>query len=194
MGKRRILLFAAVTAAALTAAAFLVPSLGAQSADGALANFTPGSVKLYHTGGTVPSSGYSDIDRLTIPAGAYSITGHAVIASHSSLATGVDCFLIYPGTQDDPYALMPNLLTVPVNTQNVESSLALGPSGSDNGTEAVSLAAVTTTASGGNVDLMCRVTNPSADRDVWARDISVVATSVAGTTVTNNDPPAPGTY
>lgn len=194
MGKGRVLLFAAATAASLTAAAFIVPSLGAQSADGALANFTPGSIKLYHTGGTVPSSGYSDVGRLTLPAGAYSLTGHAVISSHASAATGVDCFLVYPGTQDDPYALTPNLLNLPANTQTVESSTTLGPAGGDNSSENLSLAAVTTSASGGNVDLMCRVVNPSADRAVWAQDVSVVATSVAGTTVTNNEPPAPGTY
>ncbi len=194
MRKRRILLFAAATAASLTAAALIVPSLGAQSADGALANFTPGAIKLFHTGGTVASSGYSDIGRLTIPAGAYSLTGHAVISSRASAATGVDCFLVYPGTKDDPYALPPNLLNLPADTQSVQSSMTLGPANGDNNTENLSLAAVTTSASGGNVDLMCRVANPSTDRAVWAQDVSIVATSVAGTTVTNNEPPAPGTY
>ncbi len=194
MGKPRILLFAAAAAASITAAVLIVPSLSAQSADGALANFTPGSVKLYHTGGTVPSSGYADVGRLTIPSGAYSLTAHAVISSSASAATGVECFLVYPGTKDDPYALPPNLMNVPPNTQNVASSMTIGSASGDNSMKDLSLAAVTTTATGGNVDLLCRVLNPSADREVWARDISIVAVSVAGTTVTNNEPPATGTY
>jgi len=194
MRKPRILLFAAAAAASITAAVLVVPALSAQSADGALANFTPGSVKLYHTGGTVPSSGYADIDRLTIPSGAYSLTGHAVISSNASVATGVGCFLVYPGTQDDPYALPPNLIDVPPGTQSTASSMTLGAANGDNSTKDLSLAAVTTTATGGNVDLLCRVTNPSADREVWAHDTSIVAVSVAGTTVTDNEPPAPGTY
>jgi hypothetical protein len=194
MGKPRMLLFAAAAAAALTAAALIVPTLGAQPADGAIANFTPGSVKLYHTGGTVPSSGYSDVGRLTIPSGAYLLTAHAVIASDAATATGVECFLVYPGTQDDPYALTPDLMSVPPGTQNVAASLTLGAKSGDNSTQDISLQAVTTSTSGGNVDLLCRVLEPGADRLVWAQDISVVAVSVAGATVTDNAPPAPGTY
>jgi len=194
MGKPRIVVVTVFAAAALTALALIVPSLDAQSADGALANFTPGLVKIHHTGGTVPSSGYTDLGRLAVPAGSFALTGHAVIYSDASAATDVDCFLVYPGTPDGPAVAPTNLSSATPQTQYVGSSLRLGSGSSDDSMQDLSLNAVTTSTSGGNVDLLCRATDPAAGDLVWARDVSVAGISVAGTTVTDNEPPAPGTY
>jgi hypothetical protein len=190
----RSLVFAAAAAAAVTTAALIVPSLSAQTPENALANFTPTVIKLYHTGGTVPSVGYADVDRLAIPAGSYALTAHMTIEPAGATApTQVDCFLVYPGTRDYPSALTPNLRDVTPTTQSVKTEVGVNPS-SRNGNRDLTITALTTTATGGNVDLLCRVTNPSDDRGLDAGHASIVAVPVSGTTVTSNLPPAEGSY
>jgi hypothetical protein len=175
MSRSRAFTFAATVGASLATAAIVVPSLVAQPSSGAVANFTPGKVKLYHTGGSAPSSQYADLGRLTLPVGSWAITAHTVLLSQAPTTTGIDCYLTPPGA--------------PAVHTPMELSNAKGENIKD-----LSLLSVTTAPNGGKVDLLCRVSTASADRKVFAQDTGIVAVSVSGATVSYNPAPAVGTY
>lgn len=173
MSKRRVFLLALAVAACAAATGFSVAAFGA-AASGALANFTPGQVKLFHTGGTVPNSQYADLGRLVIPVGSFVIDAHTAIRSQAPGPTGVNCYLVAPGaTAYTPIEIPPN------SGENIKD---------------LSATVVTTAPNGGNVDLLCDVSQKSADRLVFAQDTSIVAIAVNGDTVSHNPPPAVGTY
>jgi len=172
MKNRRMLGLAGIVAASLAAAAIVVPIVGADSATGALANFTPGKVKLLQTGGEQPNSQYADLGRLKLPVGSWVIMAHSVLVASAS--TGVDCFLVAPNA---------------IAHSPVEVSSAKNLNIKD-----VFASVATTAPNGGNADLLCRVSSKSADRRVFAQDTSLVAVAVSGTTVTSNPAPAFGTY
>jgi hypothetical protein len=174
MPRRRLIVFLVALAAGAAIAGFSVSSLSAQSASGALANFTPGQVKLFHTGGTVPNSQYADLGRLVLPVGSFVIDAHTVLRSQAPGPTGVNCYLVAPGTQ----AYTPIEIT-PDKGQNIKDLYA---------------SVVTTAPNGGNVDLLCDVSQRNADRAVFAQDTSIVAINVSGATVTRNPAPAVGSY
>lgn len=173
MIKRRVFLMGFSVAACAAAAGFSVAAFGAD-ASGALANFTPGQVKLFHTGGTVPNSQYADLGRLTIPVGSFVIDAHTVLRSQAPGATGVNCYLVAPGDTG-------------------HTSMELPSSKGDNIND-LSATVVTTAPNGGNVDLLCDVSQRNADRLVFAQDTSIVAISVNGATVSHNAPPPVGSY
>lgn len=175
MSKSRAFTFAAAVGVCLATAAVVVPPLVAQSSAGAVANFTPGAVKLLHTGGTIPNSQYADLGRLRLPVGSWAITAHTVLVSKAPTTTGVDCFLVVPG----PAAVHTPMTLSNAKGQNVED---------------LSLLSVTTAPDGGNVDLLCKVGTPSADRRVFAQDTAIVAVEVSGATVTRNPAPPIGSY
>jgi hypothetical protein len=172
MMNRRLLGLAVTLAGLATFAAIAVPRLSADAATGALANFTPGRVKLLETGGTQPNGQYADLGRLKLPVGSWVITAHTVLLASAS--TGVDCFLVAPNA---------------IAHTPLEISSAKNENIKD-----LSATVVTTAPNGGNADLLCRVASKAADRKVLAQDTSLVAVSVSGATVTNNPAPAVGTY
>jgi len=171
----RTFVFVATACSCLIAAAIVTPSLVAQSSAGAIANFTPGRVKLLHTGGSQPNSQYADLGRLTLPVGSWAITAHTVLMSAAPTSTGVDCFLVVPGAANvyTPIEITPNKGT------NIKD---------------LSFLSVTTTPNGGHVDLLCKVSERSADRRVFAQDTGIVAVSVSGASVTHNPAPPLGGY
>jgi hypothetical protein len=175
MHTRRQLALALATGCCLAAAVFGASSLGAQSASGALANFTPGRVKIFHTGGSQPNSQYADLGRLALPVGSWAILAHTVLWSTAPSSTGVDCFL------------------VAANASAVHTPMEIQPTKGDN-IKDLYLNVVTTAPDGGHADLLCKVSNPAADRRVFAQDTSIMAISVSGTTLTHSPAPAPGTY
>jgi hypothetical protein len=172
MKRHRLLIFAAVAASAIAAAAFAAPLFGADNGTGALANFTPGTTKIVHSGYTIPEPGhYSDIGRLTLPVGSWEITAHTVVQAQSSAptATAVECYITAP------------------NAQAGYAATDVGPTkGSDIGE--LTATTVSTAPNGGTADLLCRV-NAADSKLVYARATSVIAVSVDGSTVTFN--PAP---
>ena len=178
MGKRRVFGFGLAFICCLIAAAVVVPSLVAQSGDGVVANFAPGRVKLLHTGGSLPNSQYADLGRLALPVGSWAVTAHTALLNFSGAATGVDCYLVGPN----------GVATVQAHTP-MELSGAKG----DN-IAGLSLLAALTAPSGGNVDLMCKVSSRAADRKVFAQDTGIIAVSVNGANVTHTPPPALGSY
>lgn len=174
MGKRRTFGLVGAVAVCFSIAAVMASNLGAQAADGSVANFTPGKVKLLHTGGSQPNGSYANLGRLTLPVGSWVITAHTVLVS-SAPPTGVDCYLLAAGTAVSHTPLE----ILGAKNQNIQD---------------LSLVSVTTAPSGGPVDLLCKVSNPAASRRVIAQDTSIVAVSVAGATVTHNPAPPFGSY
>jgi hypothetical protein len=172
MSKQRVFVLA-LAAAACAATGWSISAFGAD-ASGALANFTPGQVKLFHTGGTVPNSQYADLGRLVIPVGSFVIDAHTVIRSQAPGPTGVNCYLVAPGD---------------TSHTSMEITSAKGDNIKD-----LSTTVITTAPNGGNVDLLCDVSQRNADRLVYAQDTSIVAISVNGATISHNPPPAVGTY
>jgi hypothetical protein len=172
MSKQRVFVLALAVAACVSIGWSI--SAFAADASGALANFTPGQVKLFHTGGTVPNSQYADLGRLVIPVGSFVIDAHTVIRSQAPGATGVNCYLVAPGgTAYTPMEITPN------KGENIKD---------------LSATVVTTAPNGGDVDLLCDVSQRNADRLVFAQDTSIVAIAVNGATVSHNAPPAVGSY
>ena len=178
MSNRRVLGFGLALISCLAAAAIVVPPLVAQSNDGVVANFTPGRVKVLHTGGSLPNSQYADLGRVTLPVGSWSITAHTVLLNESGGATGIDCYLVGPTGLSAVQA-------------HGERELP-GAKGSNIG-ELTLLTALTAPA-GGNLDLMCKVSTAAADRRVFAQDTGIVAVSVNGATVGHAPAPALGSY
>jgi hypothetical protein len=177
MRKRRFILGLAFTFS-LVAALVVVPPLVAQSGDGVVANFTPGKVKLLHTGGSLPNSQYADLGRLTLPVGSWAVTAHTALMNASGASTGVDCYLVGPGgfsaVQSHTPAELPG-----AKGQNMKD---------------LTLLAALTAPSGGSIDLMCKVSEKGADRRVFAQDTAISAVSVNGANVTHTPAPALGTY
>ena len=178
MGMRRVVGLGFAVVSCLVAAAVVVPSLVAQPGDGVVANFPSGRVKLLHTGGSLPNSQYANLGRLTLPVGSWAITAHTVLLNFSGNATGVDCYLVGPS----------GMTTVQAHTP-MELSGAKG----DN-IAGLTLLAALTAPSGGNLDLMCKVSNKSADHKVFAQDTGITAVAVSGATVMHTPAPALGTY
>jgi hypothetical protein len=177
MRNRRFVLGLAFTFC-LAAALVVVPPLVAQSADGVVANFTSGKVKLLHTGGSLPNSQYADLGRLTLPVGSWAVTAHTDLMNASGAPTGVDCYLVGPGGFSVVQAHTP-----------IELPGAKGQNIKD-----LTLLAALTAPSGGSIDVMCKVSATTADRKVFAQDTGISAVSVSGATVTHTPAPALGTY
>jgi len=174
MTRKRRSLVAGAVVAAVAAAVFATAAVSADSPTAVIANFTPATVKIKETGGTVPSSGYTPMGRVTLPVGSWVIDASMQVYSVASRPTTVDCWLMTPDTQPG------------------HTAIALG---NTKGTNRASMAIVnvTTTPTGGNVDLICRVTDPAASRAVFAQGVKIIATQVNGATVTRVQPtwPAP---
>ena len=170
MQKRRSLIAGFAIAGAIGGFALAGPAIVSADAPlGALANITPGLVRVLHTGGVQPNAQYADLGRLMLPVGSFVVTASTTLVSKAA-TTGVECFLKGPGG----------------TLSHVERSLSAGKGANVSG---LLTSLVLNAPSGGNVDLLCRVTNPAADRKVSAQDTKIVAINVPGVTVTNNAAP-----
>jgi len=173
MTRKRMSLVGATVVACIGAAVFAAASFG-DSPTAVIANFTPATVKIKETGGTVPSPGYTPMGRVTLPVGSWVIDSTMQVYSVASRPTTVDCWLMTPDTQPG------------------HTAIALGNAKGTN-RASLSIVNVTTTPTGGSVDLICRVTDPAASRAVFAQGVKIIATQVNGATVTRVQPtwPAP---
>jgi hypothetical protein len=176
MYRRPRFLLALVVACA--GGAIAASSLGASTSDGVIANFAPGSVKLLHTGGSFPNSQYADLDRLKLPVGSWAITAHTVLLNRSGTPTGVDCYLVGPN----------GITAVQAHTPT-ELPAAKGTAIKD-----LTILSALTAPSGGNLDLMCKVSEKVAHMKVFAQDSAIMAVAVNGATVTHTPAPALGSY
>lgn len=172
--RKRALIAVLATVVVAVGAGVAASELGAQSSDGAIENLTPTTVKLLHTGGSTPNSQYADLGRLTLPVGSWSVTAETTIRSQGP-PTGVDCFLVAPNGQ--------------IDHQQIEITSTKNDNIAD-----MAFGTVTNAPNGGSADLFCKVSNPSADRRVFADHTTLIGVSVSGVTSTRNPAPPLGTY
>jgi hypothetical protein len=164
---RKRLLVLAVLTAAITAAIVVTDSSGAGGA-GAVANFTTNKVKIEQSGNSTPDAAWSTIGRVTLPVGSWVITAHTVatIASNAPTGTDVECYLNAPNAT--PGFTATGLLPSKANDERELTTQTVGD-----------------TPNGGTASFVCRVNTVADNKLVLARETSVIATSVAGTSTTD---------
>ncbi|HVC88714.1 MAG TPA: hypothetical protein VNC40_14985 [Gaiellaceae bacterium] len=168
MNRRYVFLATLVTFVAVAAVGAV--SIGATSGSGAIANITPGNVKILAWHSTAPNpANWAHLGQLSLPVGSWLVTAHFDVYSQASIPTAVDCFLTAP------------------NAISGHDTIELGDAKGINGSS-MSLLALTNAPNGGSADVYCRLTDTAADRKVFARSVIVAATSVDGVTVTRAAP------
>ena len=155
----------AVTVVALIGAAVLAAASLGDTSSGAIASFVPGNHRIKETGDTAPSPAYTPLGQLTLPVGSWVIYATMQVSSVAPRPTTAECWLTTPGTQPG------------------HDAIAIGNAKGIN-RQNLSLVNVTTTPTGGNVGLICRVTDAAASNEVFAQAIKIIATQVNGATVT----------
>jgi hypothetical protein len=168
MRKKRLLVATLVAGGA--AAAILVANSFGAGGNGAVANFTPGSVKIQHSSNTAPAPAWSTVGTVTLPVGSWVVSAHTVVTLASTAPTGTDveCYLVAP------------------NSQLGYTATGLFPSKASNLRE-LSAQTVSDAPNGGTASLVCRVNSREDNKLAFAKQTSLIATSVEGTSTSLNN-------
>jgi hypothetical protein len=161
--KRKGLVFGLVVLGAVVASVVAVNSFGA-GGTGAVASFKLSSGKLLRSANTTPTSAWSTLVQVTLPVGSWVVNAHTVVslASTAPGGTDVECDLIAP------------------NAQMGYTAAGLLPSKGNNIRE-LSAQTVSDAPNGGTASLVCRLNSQADNKLAFAKQTSIIATSVAGT-------------
>jgi hypothetical protein len=165
--KRSVILVVALSA--VLGATVATNSLGA-GGTGAVASFTKGTlVPIQFSQSTTPASSWQTVGKVALPVGSWVIDAHAVavLAGTAPQGTIVECDLVAPNAQLGYTATG----VLPTKGNNVRE---------------LSAQTVSDAPNGGTAILTCRVNTKVDSKLAVAKQASIVATSVSGTSTSLN--------